>query len=77
MKKWLMPKIVAFLALFWIIIGIVWTALLFILSPKWQIENNNSELNLTPEQLNQLQELTWTWVKSDSWTTIWIWKIDE
>lgn len=74
MKKWLLPKIVAFLALFGIVIGIGWTAMLFILSPKWQIENNNSEMKLTPDQLKQLQELTWTWVKTATWTTTWTWE---
>lgn len=73
MKKWLLPKIVAFLALFWIVIWIVWTAVLFILSPKWQIDNANNEIKLTPEQLKQLQELTWSWTNNSSWTVVWTW----
>jgi hypothetical protein len=62
MKKWLLPKIVAILALLWILIGIVWTALLYILSPKQEINTNNTkEVKLTPDQMKQLQDLTWTW----------------
>jgi hypothetical protein len=60
MKKWLLPKIVALLALLWILIWIVWTALLYILSPKQEI-SNTSEMKLTPEQMKQLQDLTWSW----------------
>lgn len=71
MKRWLLPKIAAFLALFWIVIGIVWTAVLFILSPKWQIEDTSKEVQLTPEQLKQLQDLAWTWVEDSTWTLTW------
>lgn len=74
MKRWLLPKIAAFLALFWIVIGIAWTALLFILSPKWQIEDNTKEVQLTPEQLKQLQDLAWTWVQDTTWELTWTWK---
>lgn len=74
MKRWLLPKIAAFLALFWIVIGIVWTALLFILSPKWQVEDNTKDVQLTPEQLKQLQDLAWTWLQDNTWELTWTWK---
>jgi len=61
MKKWLLPKIVASIALLWIFIGIVWTAILYILSPKQEVNTNNTkEVKLTPDQMQQLQDLTWT-----------------
>jgi hypothetical protein len=61
MKKWLLPKIVASIALLWILIGIVWTAILYILSPKQEVNTNNTkEVKLTPDQMQQLQDLTWT-----------------
>jgi hypothetical protein len=63
MKKWLLPKIVATLALVWVLIWILWTAILFILSPKQEVEtNNNQDIKLSPEQLKQLKDITWTWV---------------
>ncbi len=63
MKKWLLPKIVASIALLWILIWILWTALLYILSPKQTIDSNNTkEVKLSPDQMKQLQNLTWTWV---------------
>lgn len=70
MKRWLLPKIAAFIALFWIVIGILWTALLFILSPKWDINNNNNEeIKLTPEQLQQLKDISGSWSQTSSWTS--------
>ncbi len=63
MKKWLLPKIVASIALVWILIWILWTAVLFILSPKQEVEapNTKKEMKLSPEQLKQLKDITWTW----------------
>lgn len=62
MKKWLLPKIVAALALMWILIWILWTALLYILSPKEEVSTNtNKQIKLSPDQLKQLKDLTWTW----------------
>jgi hypothetical protein len=62
MKKWLLPKIVASIALLWILIWILWTALLYILSPKQVIDSSSKkEVKLTPDQMKQLQNLTWTW----------------
>lgn len=66
MKKWLLPKIIAALALAWILIWILWTALLYILSPKQEVNTNtgsSNEIKLSPEQLKQLKELTWTGVE--------------
>ncbi len=50
-KRW--AQIVAFLALFWIIIWIVGTSLLFIFG--W--DNNQEKVELTPEQYAELQKL--------------------
>lgn len=61
MKKWLLPKIVAGLALAWILIWILWTAILYILSPKQELDTNSQEIKLSPEQMQQLKDLTWTW----------------
>lgn len=73
MKKWLLAKIVASLALFWIIIGIVWTALLFIFSPKTPVEDNylSKKIELSKEQIEALNKissssgvnLVWTWAE--------------
>ncbi len=72
-KKNRFVTIMAFLALFWIIIWIVWTGILIIFS-DWN--NTPSEQTLTPEQYAELQEMintnsgsviktwtgeTWTW----------------
>lgn len=62
-----MNKIMAFLALFGIIIWIIWTTILFIFS--WWNWNNNKEL--TPEQYKELQEL----INSQSWNVINSWSI--
>ena len=69
MKKWLLPKIVATIALAWILIWILWTAILYVLSPKQEVDttNNSKEIKLSPEQLKQLKELTWTW-NDNSWS---------
>lgn len=69
MKKWLLPKIVAGLALLWILIWILWTAILYILSPKQvqNTDNNSKEIKLSPEQLNQLRQIAWTWAET-TWT---------
>jgi len=66
MKKWLLPKIIASLALAWVLIWILWTAILFILSPKQEADTNsntNKDIKLSPDQLKQLKDLTWTWSK--------------
>jgi len=64
MAKWnKLVKIMAILALFGIIIWIVWTGLLII------FDNNQSyqpEQTISPEEKLKLQEL----IKANSWTTI-------
>lgn len=73
-NKWI--KIMAFLALFWIIIWIVWTWLLIILEKT--NNSDNIEQEITPEQLKQLQEMFNSWSTLDVNTTeeikTWIWK---
>ena len=61
-KKWM--KIMAFLALFWITVWILWTWVLVILS--WNNTNNSKEQKLSPEQYAQLQQM----LESQSWTSI-------
>lgn len=61
----------AFLALFWIIIWIIWTWLLIIFS--W---SNTTEQTLTPEQYLELQKYldTQSWsVDTNSWVVIEMW----
>jgi len=53
-KKNRFVTIMAFLALFWIVIWIAWTGLLIIFS-GWN--NTTTEQTLTPEQYAELQEL--------------------
>ncbi len=61
MKKNIAVKVVAFLALFWIIISVVWTWILILL---W--DNNQAETNLSLEQIQKIIDdekakvLTWT-----------------
>jgi hypothetical protein len=86
-SKW--AKIWAIMALLWILIWVIWTWLLVIFS------NNkvNDDTQLTPDQLNQLQELiknsktqTWetlinTWsIETNTWsieTNTWIININK
>lgn len=67
-KKKHITKIMAFLALFWIIIWIIGTWLLIIF--WWQ---NSQTQTLTPEEYEQLQELirsqSWS-IEISTWTTI-------
>jgi len=60
-KKWV--KIMAFLALFWIIIWIVWTWVLVLFSST---NNTTNEQTLSAEEYAQLQQL----LESQSWTNI-------
>ena len=66
-NKWI--KIMALLALFWILITIIWTGLLII------FDNNTSNIKeeITPEQLLQLQEIINSWSLLNWWTWITIW----
>lgn len=78
-KKWI--KIMAFLALFWIIIWIIWTWLIIIFDKP-----NSNEQKLTQEQYNELLKqinssswkiLSWTWENLSTWTIIWTWKTNN
>ena len=51
-KKHKITQIMAVLALFWIIIWIVWTAILFIFSKQ----QTTVEQTLSPEQMAELQD---------------------
>lgn len=62
MAKNKMTKIMAFLALFWITIWIVWTGILILFSGN----NTNNEQDITPEQYLELQDL----IKNNSWENI-------
>ena len=62
-NKWI--QIMAFLALFWITIWIVWTWVLVLFS--WN--NTSSEQTLSPEQYLELQE----YINSQSGVTIETW----
>lgn len=67
-KKNKLHAIMAFFALFWIVIWIVWTWLLFIF--WWN--SNSSEQTLTQEQYLELQEYlnsqSWA-IETSSWET--------
>jgi len=63
MKKNKTVKVMAFLALLWIIISIIWTALLILSSPKPEVQQS-------PISVEELQKIidenkakiqTWTW----------------
>lgn len=58
-QKW--AKIMASLALLWIIISIIWTWLMVIV---WS-NKNTSETELTPEQIAEIQSM----INSQSWNT--------
>jgi len=55
MKKKSTAKIVAFLALFWIILWIVWTWVLVIFSwNNWSVNNNSEKKQLTQKDLQKI-----------------------
>ena len=66
-KKNRWAKIMAFLALFWIIIWVIWTWALFLFGNNGQTE----EQTITPEQYRQLQQLlnsqTWAIKEAPTW----------
>lgn len=72
-NKW--AKIMASLALLWIIISIIWTWLMVIV---WN-NKNSSEVELTPEQIAEIQTMinSQSWSTSSTWETIWTWNIIE
>ena len=66
-NKWV--QIMAVLALFWIIIWIVWTWLIIMFGNSW----TQTERTLTPEEYLELQELmnanSGAVVETNTWTT--------
>ena len=68
MAKKIMVKVFAFMALFWILIWIVGTALLIIF---W----NNSSPTTEAITSEQLQELINSWESNELDDTAWIWEI--
>lgn len=60
-KKIRLIQVIAFLALFWIIIWILWTWILVLF---WAKEVNNQE-TLSPQQYEELQKM----IESQSWNT--------
>ncbi len=78
-KKNNASKIMAILALFWIIVWIVWTWIMVLIG--WWNTNTSSEQSLTPEQYKELQEMIksqwWTWTLSNSWTVESTWIIQS
>lgn len=72
-KKNIFIKIMAFLALFWIIIWVIWTWILILFS--WN-NNETSSQTLTPEQYEQIQKLikenTWS-LQAQTWTITLTW----
>jgi len=76
MKRDLIAKIFAVISLLWIIIGILWTAIIYILAPKETMDTTQTtsswqEVKLNDSQLKELQSIT-TW--NASWTITWTWK---
>lgn len=75
MKRDLIAKIFAVISLLWIVIGILWTAIIYILTPKESMDVNNltsswQEVKLNDAQLKELQSITaWDW----SWIVTWTW----
>lgn len=79
-NKWV--QIMAFLALFWIIIWIIWTWMLILF---WG--NNTTEQTLSPEQYLELQEYinaqsgtivetsTWVQIETNNWSETLTWEI--
>jgi len=63
-QKW--AKVIAILALIAIIWSIIWTWLMVIFSSL-----TKEEMQLTPEQIEQIQEL----INSQSWSTTWTWEV--
>ncbi len=60
MKQNKFAKLMAILALLWIIISIIWTWLLAIIG-----DNNSQQIELSPEQIQQIQDM----INSQTWTT--------
>lgn len=61
MKQTKIAKVMAILALAWIIISVIWTWLLVIFDNS----NNQQQVDLTPEQIEEIQNM----INSQTWTT--------
>ena len=74
MKKNKTSKIIAFIALFWIIIWIIWTWILIIF---WNQNTINNSEWITEEQLQELiRSQSWMIINNEQWdTNINSWKI--
>lgn len=75
MARNVMAKVFAFVALFWVVIGIVWTGLLFFLSsPEQDNVLSEAELQkLIQESSSSLVEDEATLDESASWATVVSW----
>jgi preprotein translocase subunit SecG len=60
MKQNKFAKLMAILALLWIIVSIIWTWLLSIFG-----NNTNQQIELSPEQIQEIQDM----INSQSWAT--------
>lgn len=60
MKQNKFAKLMAILALLWIIVSIIWTWLLAIFG-----NNTNQQIELSPEQIQEIQDI----INSQSWAT--------
>ncbi len=73
MKKNMAVKFFAFLALFWIIISVVWTGIMIFM---WGNEMVQEEQEFTQEDLQKLID-SWDLKLSDSWSITWTWEIKK
>ncbi len=72
MKKNKITQIIATFALFGIVIWIVWTGLLVLFSNN---QYTDSEITLTPEQIQELiQSQSWVTVETSTETNTWTWE---
>lgn len=74
MKKNLTVKIFAFLALFWILISIIWVWILFFM--EWSNISQDQQV-LTQEELQKMIEewklqINWSWAETLTWAESWI-----
>ncbi len=69
-KKNLVAKVFAYLALFWIVIWMIWTWMLFIFwNNSDQSQVNKKIENITPEKLKEMIKSGEIKVKTQTWET--------
>ena len=73
MKKNLTVQIFAFLALFWIIISIVWVWILFFM--EWTSSGVQEQV-LTPEELQKMIDEGNLQI-TESWALVWTWETQK